>query len=154
MQTKVVEQGRERGVDRFNECMKSLHIGFRIRKVAENAVRSGASQTMWKRVKLSCNIAMLVVAMSSHVLAAAWESNPPTAHAVVDVHRNLEGVWKAWGKVVYAMAEVKPALHQILGFRTMVSTLLVTLQRTLPDTVWSGYYFHTLLHAADYMETH
>ncbi len=41
VQSRVVEQDGERGVDCFNEGMKSLCIGFRIRKVAEDAVRLG-----------------------------------------------------------------------------------------------------------------
>ncbi len=47
---------------------------------------------------------------------------------------------------------MEPAPDQVWGLRASVARLLVALQRGLPDTSWSGYYFHTLLHATDYME--
>ena len=107
---------------------------------------------MWKRVKLSGNIAMLVVGMWQHVIDAAWESNGETCQDDATLRSLLHRVWQSWERVVYAITALKPAEDQVWGLRPDVARLLVALQRALPDTAWSGYYFHTLLHATDYMD--
>jgi hypothetical protein len=64
----------------------------------------------------------------------------------------MERIWESWERVLYAMTALRPSPDQVWAMRASVGRLLVALQRGLPDTCWSGYYFHTLLHAADYMD--
>ncbi len=49
--------------------------------------------SVWKCVKLSGNVAMLVVGMWWHVLDATWVLNTECSKADWAFHSNLEGVW-------------------------------------------------------------
>jgi hypothetical protein len=62
LQARVVEQGGERGAERFNRAMKGLLVGFCIKKRTEDGMGGKwGSDAMWKHIKLSGNIAMCVV---------------------------------------------------------------------------------------------
>ena len=151
LQRRVIEDAGDQGVAHFNTLLKKLCVGFRIRPVrSENLSKD---TTAWKPVKLNGNTAMRCVTMSSSIIDACWASlagNSPNED--LQFKQQLHSMWNAWARVVYTMNATKPSLDQKLDFRADVRHLLRELQSTLPSNAWSGYYFHTLLHAPVWMD--
>jgi hypothetical protein len=92
----------------------------------------------FEHVKLSRNLAMLVVGMWTFIIQAAWESNPDCAGNDPVLLGHCKHVWESWEQVVYTMTALLPSADQIWGFRASVACLLVALHRGLPDSSWSG----------------
>eukprot|EP00961_Rhodomonas_salina_P043395 583406-Rhodomonas_salina.1 len=123
LQRKVVEEGGEAGVDTFNNRMKALGVGFRMRlRKREDSnwakIQHSLMQAYYKPVKLNGNTAMKGATVSELLVDEAFKAAKVPAGRDEDTCHAWKEIFEAWRLVVYAMTAIHPKRDQQMDFRS------------------------------------